>query len=96
MGPVDQLDTGARPHEASALRFGISAVVRELRGHPLAPVVEAVVEACRLAEQAGAGLQQHLVSAGAIRLVGGAIGSEGVAGAADPDEIAAVEDRIAG
>lgn len=50
------------PHEVPVLRFGVSAVERELRGHPLASKVGVVIEACRLAEDAGAGLAQQVVS----------------------------------
>lgn len=86
------------PQEVSALRFGISAVRRELRGHQLAPKVQDVIEVCRVAEAAGVGLEQHLVSAGRFRPVdSGDVGGH----PDDPDtndsgEGAPFGDRIAG
>jgi hypothetical protein len=78
------------PHEVSAMKFGISAVKRELRGHPLAPKVQDVIDACRVAETAGVGLEQHLVPSGRIRSAdtGDVAGNSG--------EGAPLEDSIAG
>ena len=87
------------PHEVPALRFGISAVKRELRGNPLAPKVQDVIEACRAAEAAGVGLEQHLVPAGRIRPAdtGEVAGNpDGDPGTMDPGDGAPLEDRIAG
>jgi hypothetical protein len=87
------------PHEVPAMRFGISAVKRELRGNPLAPRIHDVIETCRLAEAAGVGLEQHLVPAGRIRSA--EMGDPGNRSDDDPptsdlDEGAPLEDRIAG
>lgn len=87
------------PHEVPAMRFGISAVKRELRGNPLASRIQDVMETCRLAESAGVGLEQHLVPAGRIRIaetgeVGGSPAN--APGTNDPGEGAPFEDRIAG
>lgn len=91
------------PHEVPVLRFGVSAVERELRGHPLASKVSVVIEACRLAEDAGAGLAQQVVSVPDIPSgAGGADGHGGVSagsafdgGVSDGDKVV-VGERIAG
>lgn len=77
-------------HEVSAMKFGISAVRRELRGHLFAPKLQDMIDTCRVAEAAGVGLEQHLVPAGWF----GAADCADVAG--NPGEGAPLADSMAG